>query len=453
MFSPTRTALEQFDNEHDFERMAADILNDLGCTDVVLVAPRGGSDEGKDITFTSVSGEKGLACVTLRKDIQQKFDEDFQKREAGEFEKYVLFCTMYLTAPQKRKFVRYCLETLDAEFVPCDIEALRSLLDNPLKSIRERYLHIKDDSKGITEEALTVLQDEIERKNQALILFSKAENSTNLAECEKFTREALQKNPDLEGVRSFLGLRLSNEVQAYFFYLLHPGTFPLSSAMQSPALSAITYYTYASMDSIQLSQFMPEPPKLEAIDWLQQSLQHQENPEGEVSAALALMYGFSEEYGKMFDMLQETLTSYPGLVSYFQPPERLFMLIHACSNLPSIEKVMHVLNMKLPQIDEVQQTLKEASDPKSNPNVHSQPYIEWYAVETKKGITSKMPVTVRIVFPTKDGLTYAQVSPLSHESITIPKQTLTTGIIDILIPVEDILKRLANIGIVLITLT
>ena len=157
MFSQTRTALQQFDNEHDFERMAADILNALGYTDVVLIAPQGGSDEGKDITFTTESGGKGLACVTLRDDIQRKFDEDFKKRKAGEYEKYILFCTARLTAKQKLQFAAYCLETLQALFVPYDIEALRSLLDSTLKSIRETYLHIKDDSKGVSEEALIKL--------------------------------------------------------------------------------------------------------------------------------------------------------------------------------------------------------------------------------------------------------------------------------------------------------
>ena len=41
----TKKALEEFDNQHDFERMCADILNGLGCKDVVLIAPRGGGME------------------------------------------------------------------------------------------------------------------------------------------------------------------------------------------------------------------------------------------------------------------------------------------------------------------------------------------------------------------------------------------------------------------------
>jgi len=151
LFSPTRTALEQFDNQHDFERMAADILNSLGYKNVELIAPRGGSDSGKDITFTTDDGRNGLACVTLRKDIDAKFKEDFYKRRAGEFSIYILFCTAHLTASKKLKFRQYCLHTLQAEFVSKDIETLRSLLDTTMRPIKEKYLHISSDNAYISE--------------------------------------------------------------------------------------------------------------------------------------------------------------------------------------------------------------------------------------------------------------------------------------------------------------
>jgi hypothetical protein len=128
MYSQTVAMLEKFDNQHDFERMCADILFALGYRDVELIAPRGGSDGGKDITFTTESGGKGLACVTLRTDIEKKFFEDFSKRRTGEFEKYIFFCTAYLTALQKLKFAQYAVNTLHAELLSQDIEALRSVL-------------------------------------------------------------------------------------------------------------------------------------------------------------------------------------------------------------------------------------------------------------------------------------------------------------------------------------
>lgn len=153
MFSHTIAALEKFDNQHDFERMSADILNSLGYKNVVPIAPRGGSDGGMDITFTTDDGKKGLACVTLRKDIDAKFKEDFSKRRPSEFGIYILFCTAYLTASQKSQFTQHCLNTLQAEFIPQDIEALRSVLDSTLQQIREKYLHIKSGEKEVIHRA------------------------------------------------------------------------------------------------------------------------------------------------------------------------------------------------------------------------------------------------------------------------------------------------------------
>lgn len=188
MFSQTIAALEKFDNQHDFERMSADILNASGYGEVVLIAPRGGSDGGKDITFITEAGETGLACVTLRKDIDRKFDEDFSQRKVGEFAIYILFCTAYLTASQKLKYSQYCRNTLSAKFVPEDIETLRSLLDSSLKPIRERYLRIQDDSKGVNEEALAKLRNETKGENQAQTLSQKAENAIKFAESELYVK-------------------------------------------------------------------------------------------------------------------------------------------------------------------------------------------------------------------------------------------------------------------------
>ncbi len=68
MFSPTNRALEDFDNRHEFERMAADILNGLGYSGVEPMAPGGGSDGGRDVRFRDAETE-GIAFVTLDKKI------------------------------------------------------------------------------------------------------------------------------------------------------------------------------------------------------------------------------------------------------------------------------------------------------------------------------------------------------------------------------------------------
>jgi hypothetical protein len=270
--------------------------------------------------------------------------------------------------------------------------------------------------------------------------FRQAINARDWKQAEK----VLQKYPNLPEGRSLLGLGMSNEVREYFFHQLRQGTsLQVHESLGGPVTPM--YYT-------QFAQTPPAPPTLEAIHWLEEALQHQDNPEGNVTASLALMYGFNEDYGRMIATIKKARTINSSIISYFQRTDNLMMLIYACHDLASVEEVMRNVNLKLPQKDEVQQAIREATDPKNNPYALAQPYIEWYAVELRMGRTSKMPVTVRIIFLNKNGTTYAQVSPLSHASITIPKQTSTNGIIDTFIPVEDILKRLTDIGIVLITL-
>jgi hypothetical protein len=156
MYSETIARLEKFDNAHDLERLCADILAYYRQEDIELTAPRGGRDGGKDITFLTNKGGKGLACVTLRKDIEKKFREDFHQRQAGEFEKYYFFCIVNVTAAQKQQFKRYCQESLQAELIIQDIEALRCLLDGPLTSIRQHYLGMKE----AKENAHNALRDE-----------------------------------------------------------------------------------------------------------------------------------------------------------------------------------------------------------------------------------------------------------------------------------------------------
>ena len=103
MHSATHRALQDFDNQHEFEPLAADVLNALGFSDVEPIAPRGGADGGKDIKFRE--GElAGVAFVTLDKGIRDKFAFDFAKLNKGEG-KIALFCNVDVT-PKNR--VRSC---------------------------------------------------------------------------------------------------------------------------------------------------------------------------------------------------------------------------------------------------------------------------------------------------------------------------------------------------------
>jgi hypothetical protein len=142
MLSQTQRALKDFDNQHDFERMSADVLNALGYSNVEPMAPRGGVDGGQDIRFRE--GESpGVAFVTLDKKIQNKFRRDLAKQNDTEGV-IALFCNVDITPTMKLDFARMALAK-GYRLEVFDLERLRSLLDSSLKDVRRRYLHIDDE--------------------------------------------------------------------------------------------------------------------------------------------------------------------------------------------------------------------------------------------------------------------------------------------------------------------
>ena len=142
MLSQTRQTLVDFDNQHDFERMAADVLNALGYADVEPMAPRGGPDGGCDIQFRE-GDTPGVAFVTLEKRIKIKFESDLSKRDNAEGV-IALFCNVDVTPSMKLTFSKGAIAK-GYRLLVFDLERLRSLLDSSLKEIRRRYLHIDDE--------------------------------------------------------------------------------------------------------------------------------------------------------------------------------------------------------------------------------------------------------------------------------------------------------------------
>jgi hypothetical protein len=142
MLSQTRTALEDFDNQHEFERMAADILNGLGYSHVEPMAPGGGPDGGRDIKFME-GDTPGIAFVTLEKKIKNKFKQDLEKQADTEGV-IALFCNVDVSPSMKLGIARDAIAKGYRTEV-FDLERLRSLLDSSLKEVRRRYLKIDDE--------------------------------------------------------------------------------------------------------------------------------------------------------------------------------------------------------------------------------------------------------------------------------------------------------------------
>ena len=141
MLNHTRRALEDFDNQHEFERMAADVLNALGYLDVEPMAPAGGADGGRDVKFRECES-LGIAFVTLDKRIREKFKRDLAEQQRGEGRR-ALFCNVDVSPSMKITFAKDAID-LGYTLEVFDLERLRSLLDSSLKDIRRRYLSIDD---------------------------------------------------------------------------------------------------------------------------------------------------------------------------------------------------------------------------------------------------------------------------------------------------------------------
>src|SRR6266851_4841118 len=143
MLSQTRRALEDFDNQHDFERLAADVLNGLGYSNVEPMAPAGGADGGRDIRFREEDAP-GIAFVTLEKKVGDKFKRDLAK-QIDQDGVIAFFCNIAVSPKQKVEFARLAIaKGYRVEIF--DLERIRSLLDTGLKDIRRRYLGIDDES-------------------------------------------------------------------------------------------------------------------------------------------------------------------------------------------------------------------------------------------------------------------------------------------------------------------
>lgn len=294
---------------------------------------------------------------------------------------------------------------------------------------------------GINANALDELREEMQRQREAdglfmarVIDFRQAINARAWQQAEKM----LQQYPHLPEARSSLGLGMSQEVQEYFSYQLYPN----NPSLGGPVTSLHVLYDFIP----------PSPPLSEAIHWLEEAIQYQDDPEGQVTAVLASMYGYSNSYGHMIDMTQRALTINSSLASYFQSPHNFLMLLYACGTPASIEEVARAVGMKLPTEEDIRYALGAASDPQKNPYVFAKPYLEWYAIELGTRETSRMPIEVRIHFPKKDGLTYAQISRRGQVSVILPIQTTTTGIIDTLISVDGVLEQFSHMKIVLVLL-
>ena len=406
MYSETRVKLEQFSDPLEFERMCADILHGgMGYQEVVPIAPRGGSDSGQDIIFTTESGGAGLACVTLRKDVEKKFFEDMGKQKLGIFQKYIYFCTACLTHKQKVKFTKYVADTLDAVLLLQDIEALRSLLDSTLTSIREQYLGIKDEKKEIFVSMLVTAQENLRKEYQAQLLLEKAHETSDFSQAEAFVQQAVELLPACrrEEYRQ-LGIRSARIV----IYRL-----PLQYGREYG--QAFHIFTKEAL----------APYVQSAITYLEEAEGHAENPDAEGLVYLACMYGYRRQYQEVISTLDKALTANEKIREEFLQPRMPEILLAPCgSDRDRIEQIRSRLHIP-PLTKEAFCSFIQDIDLEQ---YHE--YIEWIAVKRANMPGEKGVHILKICPPyaQNNGLVSADTQPYATgtlESVTVDPRFVT----------------------------
>jgi len=184
-----------------------------------------------------------------------------------------------------------------------------------LLSVRQQVQAILDaQSRDLT--ARFAQQDmEIRRQTdgqiQGYITLQQARDAPDWRSAELLTDQALHQYPQLPGARSALGIRLIADVARY--------------AQQQRALSR---------EELPLSSFagsrMADPPLAQAYQRLHAALEYGDDPAGQVSAALALIFGALGEYDRMIEAMTRSLTMNEGMGDYLRSPNHLILLANAC---------------------------------------------------------------------------------------------------------------------------
>jgi len=196
---------------------------------------------------------------------------------------------------------------------------------------------------------------------EAHLAFFRATLAGNWQEAEQQAEEAIAKYPQLPGVRSFVALKMFDEVEATF-YLVH----------------------HDFQDNLDPRVFRPRPnmgvsPLSEAGVWLRSAIEHDDQVR-RCRAALAQWYGMSQRYDKMREQL--ALLSTEDRKNLVQPI-KIATMAYSC--FPTTEERLRQvgieLSIELPvAVDQVNEwLLNQAGLLRSSP-YGAEPYFQWWVV-------------------------------------------------------------------------
>lgn len=242
------------------------------------------------------------------------------------------------------------------------------------------------------------------RQVQAQIAFfqATATDISNWRTAEQLTRQALENDPDLETVRSFLALRLSRYA-VDGFWAQHARRSDLD--IRRSSISNYATFLDSSAPYVDWKPIVPfvvnmsnvaltELPVLEAINWLQESLAHGENVGGRVAADLTLMYAILGRHDKLIEAIEQACALNPEQANYLAQPYQLWILASACGTSEQrLQQLGEALGITLP----VPQDDIVASVEQYTPNPASNSVVAWYVVPRPSVHEQPQPVA----FPAK----------------------------------------------------
>jgi len=269
-----------------------------------------------------------------------------------------------------------------------------------------------------------------QRQIEAALALFQASTATDWQMAESLTIEALEKYPEVEKARTNLGVRMSNEVIASIQRRMYQTVNPFMDLFQPPGL-VLTTPTHGDQNASNIatlvqSRLNAEPPKVQAIRWLEEAIDKEGDQNGQLSAALALMYGVNEAYDLMMSAAAKAVTEKSALTNYLTEPNNLAMLVYGCGNDEDrIQRLGRVLNLTLPASDQEVIASLGRIDP-SSANL----YADWYAAETRpmNRPRSRYVTTVRIfkIVDADGGMTaQALILPYGANSYGVPPDTTT----------------------------
>jgi hypothetical protein len=192
-------------------------------------------------------------------------------------------------------------------------------------SVREQVQAVLDEQEHALDKRFNDLRaqvrDEAEQQIQGYIALQQARDARDWRSTVTLAREALQAFPALRGVRSFVALKLTTFVVNYFVW-------EHSRTGTGLALAE-------TLATVGLGEVRDQPPTSEALAWLMLAQEQGDDPGGQITAALPLIYGVEGRYDEMLDAVRTCFAHASSLGATLQESRHLIALAHACGTEPT----------------------------------------------------------------------------------------------------------------------